>query len=142
MLLVKGICSTKVPPTVADPDLQIRGAQVIQTLRWGGGGVQKEFFWPFGPQIGLKKRGGPSPPGTSPRSATAIERGVFAIAMIYHVGNYSAKNFRSDLTDLYGCLLPRKDVFNIITIVWINADFNIEINCCEPRLVSVSKRCM
>ena len=52
-----------------------------------------------------------SPPGTSPRSATAIERGVFAIAMIYHVGNYSAKNFRSDLTDLYGCLLPRKDVF-------------------------------
>ena len=77
----------------------------------GGGGVQKEFFWPFGPQIGLKKRGGPSPPGTSPRSATAIERGVFAIAMIYHVGNYSAKNFRSDLTDLYGCLLPRKDVF-------------------------------
>ena len=111
MLLVKGICSTKVPPTVADPDLQIRGAQVIQTLRWGGGGVQKEFFWLFGPQIGLKKRGGPSPPGTSPRSATAIERGVFAIAMIYHVGNYSAKNFRSDLTDLYGCLLPRKDVF-------------------------------
>ena len=110
MLLVKGICSTEMSHTVADPDLQIRGAQVIQTLRWGGG-VQKEFFWPFGPQIGLKKRGGPSPPGTSPRSATAIERGVFAIAMIYHVGNYSAKNFRSDLTDLYGCLLPRKDVF-------------------------------
>ena len=43
----------------------------------------------------------------------AIERGVlnFAIAMICHVGNYSAKNFRSDLTNLYGCLLPRKDVF-------------------------------
>ena len=52
--------------------------------------------------------------------------------MIYHVGNYSAKNFRSDLTDLYGCLLPRKDVFNIITIVWINADFyhvNPDIQC-------------
>ena len=62
--------------------------------------------------------------------------------MIYHVGNYSAKNFRSDLTNLYGCLLPRKDVFNIITIVWINADLNVEINCCEPRLVSVSKKCM
>ena len=129
MLLVKGICSTEVPHTVADPDLQIRG-----------GGLQKDFFRPFGPQFGLKIR--PPPPGTSPGSATAIERGVFAIAMIYHIGNYSAKNFRSDLTALYGCLLPRKDVFNIITIVWINADFNIEINCCEPRLVSVSKRCM
>ena len=62
-------------------------------------------------QFGLKIRSGPGPPGSSPRSTTAIERGVFAIAMIYHVGNYSAKNFRSDLTDLYGCLLPRKDVF-------------------------------
>ena len=98
MLLVKGICSTEVPHTVADPDRQIRGGGVIHTLR-------------FLDQFGLKIRGGQAPPGTSPRSATAIERGVFAVAMIYHVGNYSAKNFRSDLTDLYGCLLPRKDVF-------------------------------
>ena len=44
MLLVKGICSTKVPPTVADPDLQIRGAQVIQTLRWGGGCPKRIFL--------------------------------------------------------------------------------------------------
>ena len=100
MLLVKGICSTEVPHKVVDPDLQIRkgGGGVIQTLR-------------FLDQFGLKIRGEPGPPGTSPRSTTAIDRGVFAIAMIYHVGNYSAKNFRSDLTDLYGCLLPRKDVF-------------------------------
>ena len=35
--------------------------------------------------------------------------------------------------------VTKKDVFNIITIVWINADLNVEINCCEPRLVSVSK---
>ena len=75
MLLVKGIFSTEVPHTVADPDLQIREGPVIQTLRQGGGGLQKNFF---------------RPPGTSPRSATAIERGVFATAMIYHVGNYSA----------------------------------------------------
>ena len=96
---VKGICSTEVPHTVADPDLQISGGgeRIIQTLR-------------FLDQFGLEKRG-VGPLGTCPRSATAIERGVFAIAMIYHVGNYSAKNFRSDLTDLYGCLLPRKDVF-------------------------------
>ena len=72
---------------------------------------KKIFIRLFGPQFGLNIRGAPSPPGTSPRSATAIERGVFAIAMIHHVGNYSAKSFRSDLTDLYGCLLPRKDVF-------------------------------
>ena len=86
------------PHTIADPDLQISGGEVIQTLR-------------FLDQFGLKIRGEPGPPGTSPRSTTAIDRGVFAIVMIYHVGNYSAKNFRSDLTDLYGCLLPRKDVF-------------------------------
>ena len=142
MLLVKGICSTDVPHTVADPDLQIRGGpdHPDPEIR-GEGGLQKDFFRPFGPQFGLKIRGA-GPLGTSPGSATAIERGVFAIAMIYHVGNYSAKNFRSDLTNLYGCLLPKNDVFNIITIVWINADLNVEINYCEPRLVSVSKRCM
>ena len=72
---------------------------------------KKFFFALWGLSLSKNKRGGPGPPGTSPRSATAIERGVFAVAMIYHVGNYSAKNFRSDLTDLYGCLLPRKDVF-------------------------------
>ena len=84
------------------------GGGVIQTLR-------------FLDQFGLEIRGDPGPPGTSTRSATAIERGVFAIAMIYHVGNCSAKNFRSDLTDLCGCFLPRKD--SLLTIVWINADF-------------------
>ena len=105
-----------------------------------GGRSPKRFFSALRASVWSKNKA--PPPGTSPGSATAIERGVFAIAMIYHIGNYSAKNFRSDLTALYGCLLPRKDVFNIITIVWINADFNIEINCCEPRLVSVSKRCM
>ena len=32
---------------------------VIQTLSWGGGGsLKKTFFWPFGPQFGLKIRGG------------------------------------------------------------------------------------
>ena len=43
MLLVKGICSTEVPHTVADPDLQIRGAPVIQTLRWGAGSPKRCF---------------------------------------------------------------------------------------------------
>ena len=93
MLLVKGICSTEMPHTVADPDLQIRGGPIIQTLTKGrrGGGLRKNFFQPFRPQFGPKIRGSPGPPGTSPSSATAIVRGVFAIAMIYHVGNYSAR---------------------------------------------------
>ena len=62
MLLVKGICSTKVPPTVADPDLQIRGAQVIQTLRWGGGGCPKRIFLALWSSDWSKKKGGPEPP--------------------------------------------------------------------------------
>ena len=36
------------------------------------GRPQKKFFQPFGPHFGLKIRGGTSPPGPSPRSATAI----------------------------------------------------------------------
>ena len=97
-LIVKGICSTEVPHTVADPHLQIKG---------GGDHPDPEIFRP----VWSKNKGEPGPLGTSPRSTTAIDRGVFAIAMIYHVGNYSAKNIRSNLTNLYGCLLPRKDVF-------------------------------
>ena len=53
---------------MADPDLQIRG---------GGhpdpeikAGVSQKNFQPFGPQFGLKIRGGPAPPGPSPGSAT------------------------------------------------------------------------
>ena len=90
------------------PDPEIRGE---------GGWSPKKYFSALQASVWSKnKEGGwgePGSPGTSPRSTTAIERGVlnFAIAVIYHVGNYSAKNFRSDLTDLYGCLLPRKDVF-------------------------------
>ena len=56
--------------TVTDQDLQIRVSLVIQTLRKkaGGGGSQKNFFQPFGPQFGLKIRGwgGGGPPGTLP----------------------------------------------------------------------------
>ena len=57
--------------TVPDPDLEIRGGR--QSSRplgkggggGGGGGNQKTFFWPFGPQFGLKLRGG-GPPGPLP----------------------------------------------------------------------------
>ena len=46
--------------TVPDPDLEIRGGrQSSRPLGKGGGGdLQKTFFWPFGPQFGLKLRGG------------------------------------------------------------------------------------
>ena len=48
--------------SVPGPDLEIRGAP-----------VSKKIFSPFGPQFGLKIRGGGSPgaPGPSPGSATA-----------------------------------------------------------------------
>ena len=47
---------------MVDPDLEIRGR-----------GVSKNFFWPFGPQIGQKIRGGEVvPPGSPPGFATAV----------------------------------------------------------------------
>ena len=44
--------------SVPDLDLEIKGAPVIQTLRKGAARSPKEFFRPFGPQFGLKIRGG------------------------------------------------------------------------------------
>ena len=44
-----------------DADFEISGGEgaVIQTLRQGGHPVSKKtFFWPFGPQFGLKITGG------------------------------------------------------------------------------------
>ena len=103
-MFLEAISSTKVPHTVADTNLHIRG----------GRGSSRPLR--FLDQFGLKIRG-----ATSPRSTTAI--GVLAIAMIYHVDNYSATNSTSDLTHLCGCLLPRKDSLLTILVVWINADF-------------------
>ena len=31
-------------------------------IKWGGGSLQKNFFRPFGPEIGLKIRGARAPP--------------------------------------------------------------------------------
>ena len=44
--------------SVPDLDLEIKGAPVIQTLRKGAARFPKEFFRLFGPQFGLKIRGG------------------------------------------------------------------------------------
>ena len=46
---------------VVDLDFQIRG-----------GPVSKKFFRPFGPQFGLRIKGGGGPPDPSPGSATDI----------------------------------------------------------------------
>ena len=44
-------------------------------IGWGGGGLQKIFFRPFGPHFGLKIRGeGPGHPGPPPGSATVMHR--------------------------------------------------------------------
>ena len=42
---------------VPDPDLEIRGRQSSRPLEKRGGGLRNDFFWPFGPQFGLKIRG-------------------------------------------------------------------------------------
>ena len=61
--------------TVPDPDLEINkvggggGSHPDPEIR--GDQSPKNFFQPFGPQFGLKIRGCLSPPGPSPRSATA-----------------------------------------------------------------------
>ena len=48
----------------------------------------------------------------------------YLLAMIYHVGNYSGKNFRSDLTSIW-MLFPRNDVFTYNSLEM--QIFNIEI---------------
>ena len=57
--------STRV--AVANADLQIRGegGGVIQPWDKGGRGrpSPKDFFRPYGPQFGLKTKGGVGPPG-------------------------------------------------------------------------------
>ena len=51
---------------MTDPDLQIRGESGHPGSEIRGGGSQKTFFRPFGPQFGLKIR------GPSPGTATAV----------------------------------------------------------------------
>ena len=64
---------------VADPHLQIRGGpgHPDPDIRWVGAGVgvsglKKKLFWPFGPQFGLKIRGGGR--GGTGFSGSATER--------------------------------------------------------------------
>ena len=57
---------------MADPDLPIKGG-TRSSRPWDKGGPGlKIFFPPFGPQFGLKVRGGGSSPGPSPGSATVL----------------------------------------------------------------------
>ena len=43
-----------------DPDLEIKGGGGGGE-GGGGAGLEKNFFWPFGPQFGLKMRRGADP---------------------------------------------------------------------------------
>ena len=66
MLLVKGICSTEVPPTMADPDLQIRGRGPVIRPWDKGGQSPKIFFSALRASVWSKNKGGPEPPGHLP----------------------------------------------------------------------------
>ena len=54
--------------SMADPDLQIRErpAHPDPEITGEGRGIKKNFFRPFGPQFGLKIRGGAGPPRPPP----------------------------------------------------------------------------
>ena len=59
------------PISVPHPDLEISvGGGGIQTLRYVGGQSPKHFFRPFGPQFGLKMRGGRASPLNPPLNLT------------------------------------------------------------------------
>ena len=76
------------------------------------GAVSKKIFAALRASVWSKNKGGGQATQAPPLDPPLPWREeYFAIAMIHHVSNYSAKIFRSDLTDPYGCLLPRKDVF-------------------------------
>ena len=59
MLLVKGICSTEVPRTLADPDLQIRGGggPDHRDPEIRGGGVSKKIFLALQASVWSKNKG-------------------------------------------------------------------------------------
>ena len=54
-----------------DTDLEIRGGGGGGGHPEGGASLPKNFFWPFGPQFGLKIRAGQAGPPGMPGSATA-----------------------------------------------------------------------
>ena len=59
-----------------DPDFEIRGGGG-RGSSWGGGSLQKKFVWPFGPQFGLKIRGGPSCGSTTARGSLIATGGSY-----------------------------------------------------------------
>ena len=66
MLLVKGICSTEVPHTVADSDLQIRGWPGHPDPEIRGAVSKKIFFGTLRASAWSKNKGKPKPPGHLP----------------------------------------------------------------------------
>ena len=69
---------------MAEPDRHIRGGgggPVIQTLRKRGARSLKKFFLPFGPQFGVKVRGGrgPGPPTPPLDPPLILNSGLHAV---------------------------------------------------------------
>ena len=74
-----------------DSDLEIGEGE----RRRGGGGLQKNYFWPSGPHFGLKIRGG-GHPGHAAGSATG--------SYLVYVTRYTFGSFLSQITStLFSC---------------------------------------
>ena len=86
-----------------DLDLEIKVAPVIQTLRKGVARSPKEFFRPFGPQFGLKIRGGGgvraprAPPLDPPLDFVAVTYDLCVFfSLFFHLGNETRLNQTDD----------------------------------------------
>ena len=88
--------------SVVDPVLEIRGeggCHPDPEIKWAGGGgsVSKKFFWPFGPQFGLKISGG-WPPGP--------------LLWIHHCSCVSVINYWDQLCGLQPNFVPTQSYYS------------------------------
>ena len=82
--LLPTLRKNKIKRAVLDPDLEIWSGDgaVIQPLDNGGLTLQRKFFPPFEPQLGLKIRGEPAPPPPVPPLDPPLESAILKVGPI------------------------------------------------------------
>ena len=94
---------------VADPDLKIRGEPAHPDPEIRGGALQKKrFFWPFGPQIGLKIREGRALPLDPPGDCLCLRLFFYSIFLVFNFDkSHSVRSLWMFLTQLHTIFLGR-----------------------------------